>query len=137
MADLSPTAANVHIYEGARLTSNVVFGATMTAGQSVVYSSATWVLLDANTSYASGTRMGVVIVGAASGNYGVVCEEGPIDVGASLTLGNPIIASTTAGGLAPSSDWSGYSAAWQYHIGYPQNSSTLYVRPYVTGASVA
>lgn len=139
MADLSITAANVHIYLGARLEEKKLFAGTYTNGQAVVLVSDQWTLADANTEYSDSVRIGVVIVGAASGQAGIVCEYGPIDVGATLTLGNPIIVSTTAGGLAPSSDWAGgpYASAFQYHVGYPQTTSKLFIKPYKTGAEVA
>lgn len=111
----------------------------MTPGQACYYdlSASEWVLLDANVEHSSGVGLGVVIVGAAEDAHGIVCTGGPIDLGTTLTNGMPVIGSTTAGALAPVTDWSGYSAAWQYHFGYPSAASVLYLKPFKTLAEVA
>lgn len=138
MADYSITAANVHIYDGARFQAGK-FGATMTPGQVAAWDAvdAEWVLADANAEYEDQVRLGVVLVGAAEDGYGVVVTEGPMDLGTTLTAGVPVIVSTTAGALAPAGDWAGYSSAYQYHIGYATSAATLVVKPFKTGASVA
>ncbi len=109
----------------------------MTAGQSTYLKSSDskyW-KADANASSAASAAKGVVIVGASSDAYGVVAESGPIDVGATLTVGVPYIVSTTAGGIAPASDFSGYSGSFLQHLGYATSTSTLDLRPYATGAA--
>lgn len=140
MADYSITAANVHIYEGVRQPPVVQFGETMTPGMSCYLkaSDSKWWKADANgTELSDSTRLAVVVVGAAADAYGLVVEYGPIDLGTTLTVGVPVIVSTTAGGIAPVTDWSGYSTSFQYHLGYATAADTLFVRPYKTGASVA
>lgn len=138
MADYTITPANVHIYEGARFSAGK-FGSTMVAGKVVVFNAveSEWVLADANAEYGDQAKLGVVLVGAAEDGYGVVVTEGPMDLGTTLTAGVAVIASTTAGGAAPASDWAGYSGAHQYHIGYATSAATLVVKPFKTGASVA
>jgi hypothetical protein len=137
MADLSITAANVKIKGSDAVTKIVQFGETMTAGQSTYLkpSDQKYWKADANASAEAAAASAVVLIGAAGDAYGVIGTGGPIDVGATLTVGVPYIVSTTAGGIAPASDFSGYSGAFQTHLGYATATSTIYLKPYVTGAA--
>lgn len=137
MADLSITAANVKI-KGVDTALRVVqFGETMTAGQSTYLktSDSKYWKADANVSLEAASARGVVITGAAGDAYGVIAESGPVDVGATLTVGVPYIVSTTAGGIAPASDFAGYTGSFLQHLGYATATGTLILRPYATGAA--
>ena len=137
MADLSITAANVKV-KGANAVLRVQqFGETMTAGQATYLKSTDnkWWKSDANASAEAANAKGVVMIGAAGDAYGVIAESGPIDVGATLTVGVAYIASTTAGGIAPAADFTGYSGSFLTHLGYATSTSTLDLRPYSTGAA--
>ncbi len=138
MADLSITAANVKIKAATTTTRIVQFGETMTAGQAAYLKSSDqkyW-KADANGSADTAAAKGVVLVGAAGDAYGLIVESGPTDLGATLTVGVPYIVSTTAGGIAPASDFAGYTSSWLTHLGYATATSTIDIRPFVTGASV-
>lgn len=139
MADLSITAANVHVHGSSTQIRTVQFGETMTAGMSAYLKSSDqkfW-KADANGSIATAEAKGVVLVGAAADAYGVIVEKGLMDVGATLTVGVPYIVSTAAGAIAPAPDWAGYTGSWQNHLGYATATDTLDVQPRLTGASVA
>lgn len=137
MADLSITAASVKIKGSDAITKIVQFGETMTAGQSTYLkpSDQKWWKADANASAEAAAAKAVVLVGAAGDAYGVICEGGPMDLGATLTVGVPYIVSTTAGGIAPASDFAGYSGSFLTHLGYATATGTIYLKPYVTGAT--
>lgn len=137
MSDLSITAANVKVRGATTLTKIVQFGETMTAGQSTYLklSDQKYWKADANGSVDTAAASAVVLVGAAGDAYGVIVERGPMDLGATLTVGVPYIVSTTAGGIAPASDFSGYSGSWLTHLGYATAANSIDIRPFVTGAS--
>lgn len=137
MADLSITAANVKVKSATTRTKIVQFGETMTAGQATYLKSSDqkyW-KADANASAEAAAASGVVLVGAAGDAYGVIVEGGAMDLGATLTVGVPYIVSTTAGGIAPASDFSGYSSSYLTHLGYATSTSSIDIRPLVTGAA--
>lgn len=137
MADLTITAANVHIQSSTTRTRIVQFGEAMTPGQSTYLNGATqkYLKADANASAAQAAATGVVLVGAAIDAYGVIVESGPMDLGATLTVGVPYVVSTTAGGIAPASDFAGYTGAFLTHLGYATAADSIDIRPHVTGAS--
>ena len=136
MADITVTAANVHIYGGA-IIEVVQFGEAMTAGQSTyqLSSDLKYYKADTDASAAAAAAKGVVITGAATGAYGVICNSGAIDVGATLTVGVPYIVSATAGGIAPAPDFAGYTGAFEQHLGYASAADTLVLAPATTGAT--
>ena len=63
------------------------------------------------------------------------CEFGYVIIGATVTNGMAYIVSTTAGGIAPVSDYSGYSGAFQQHLGYGVGTTILAVDPFTTGST--
>lgn len=139
MADLTITPANVHAQGEDTRIRVVQFGDAMAAGKAFCYAIESGVqkafLADATTASGLTDCKGVVLVGAADDGYGVVCEGGPIDVGATLTAGTAYILSETAGGIAPAADFSGYTSATQVHIGYASATDQLEVKPFATGAT--
>lgn len=137
MAAVSTTPANVK-QQGSCKTIQGLFGATMTASDACYRDGAdgTWKLLDANLDLEEGTLLGVVLVGAASSAYGQIVLEGPMDIGGTLTNRMAYIAGTTGGDIHPVADFTGFTSAWQYHIGYATGTSTLVVKPHKTGASI-
>lgn len=137
MAAVSVTPANFK-FKGSCKTIPGVFGATMTASDACYRDGAdgTWKLLDANVNLEEGTLLGVVSIGAASAAWGHIVLEGPVDIGGTLANGTPYIAGQTGGDIHPASDFSGFTSAWQYHLGYATSTSTLYVKPHKTGAAI-
>lgn len=138
MAAVSITAANVK-QQGRCTVVEGLFGATMTAGQCCYLdgSAGSWKLLDADLNLDDGTQFGIVLVGAASAGYGRIVVAGPMDIGGTLTASLPYIAGETAGAIHPVADFTGFTTAWQYHLGYATATGTLIVKPFKTGASVA
>ena len=104
MSALSITAANVQPASNAVILSGT-FGATITAGQ-VVYelsSDNEWYLADADV-LATSVVAGIAINGGSDGQAGDIQIVGDIDLGATLTVGQIYVLSTTAGGIAPTVD---------------------------------
>lgn len=138
MAAVSITAANVK-QQGRCSVVEGLFGATMTAGQCCYLDSSagSWKLLDADLDLDENTQIGIVLVGAASAGYGRIVVGGPMDIGGTLAASTPYIAGETAGAIHPATDFTGFTTAWQYHLGYATGTGTLIVKPYKTGALVA
>lgn len=106
MADLTITAANVVAGSNAR-TEHGIAGATITAGQAVVFNTATkrWVLADADHATAAlRIARGIALNGASSGQPITVQTSGPITIGATLTPGVGYYLSGTPGGVCPVAD---------------------------------
>lgn len=104
MADLSITAANV-----AKGSSGIpkvgTAGATITAGQTIYLDSATGKMkLSQNTSATLADVKGVSLNGASDEQPVSYLEEGDIDLGVTLTVGEIYVLSATAGGIAPEAD---------------------------------
>lgn len=139
MAAISTTPANVHLHDEVVQTDKRLFGETIAASDACYFNDTTqkWMLLDANTEHDDTVQFGVCLVGAATDSYGVIVTKGPMDIGGTLTSATAYIAGTTAGDIHPASDFSGFSSAWQYHLGYATAADKLYVNPFKTGAAVA
>jgi hypothetical protein len=104
MADLSITAADVKTTEGSAFRT-VQFGETATAGETVYLKSSDqkfW--LGDNGAADTADVEGIVLVGNATDEWGIVQTSGDIDVGATLTVGTVYVQSATAGGIAPEAD---------------------------------
>lgn len=140
MADLTITAANVAAGGSTMQSRNVQLGENITAGQCAYLktSDGKWWKLDADlTSLDSDTQMGILLTGGSADGYAIVVTEGPMIMGATVANGMAYIASETAGGIAPVSDWSGMTTAKEFHLGYGISTTQIYVKPLVTGATVA
>jgi hypothetical protein len=106
MADISITAANVKPGEATTKLTRVLYGATITQGQSV-YSDLTdsnkYKPADADAA-ASALAGGVAMTPGVSGDYGFIATEGLVNMGATLAVGQTYAVSTNAGGVCPLSD---------------------------------
>jgi hypothetical protein len=104
MADLSITAANVAKGTDAVVATGTA-GATITAGQTVYLDSSVNQLKlgDADAQARSVVR-GIALHGASSGQPIDYQTWGNLDLGATLTVGEIYVQSTTAGGIAPEGD---------------------------------
>lgn len=104
MADLSVTAANV--LPGAVSPITGIFGATVTAGQSVYLDSVTntYKLADADLSISAAAAKGIALNGGASGQPAAIATDGVYIAGGTVVVGKTYIVSATAGGIAPDSD---------------------------------
>lgn len=102
-ADLTVTAANVAKSTGAR-TATGEAGATITAGQALyIASDGQLELADADV-LASAAAVGIALHGASTGQPITYQTGGRITIGATTTVGQVYVVSTTAGGIAPYAD---------------------------------
>lgn len=105
MADLSITAASVIASSAARRISKAA-ASTITAGQ-VVYlnSSGTVAPADANASAATAAVLGIAENGGGAGQrISVITADPALVIGATVAVGDILVLSATAGGIAPAAD---------------------------------
>jgi hypothetical protein len=106
MADLTITAANVLPGSGATVKYGTS-GATIAAGKTVYLDPADnkWKLADSNGASALIRQTkGIALNGASDGQPIAVLTEGPITIGAAVTLGTAYYQSDTPGGICPVAD---------------------------------
>lgn len=105
MADLSITAANVGV-KGRVATDIVQVGESVTQGQPAYYknSDGKYYKTDANASTATAVATGVFLTAASTDGYAILARSGPVNLGATLTVGETYVVSATAGGIAPIGD---------------------------------
>jgi hypothetical protein len=106
MADISITAASVVSGAGTRRGSGTA-GVSITAGKVLAYddSAATYKLCDVNSASAWQRTPKGLALHAAEPNQPITFQtDGPITIGATLTVGTAYYASGTAGGIRPGAD---------------------------------
>lgn len=106
MADISITAASVKPGASTTTLQRVQYGATITQGQAVYpddTDSNKYKLADADVA-ASALAGGIAITPGVANDYGFVATLGPVNMGATLAVGQTYVVSTTAGGVCPLSD---------------------------------
>lgn len=106
MADITVTAADVGLADTGVVTQTVQVAVAVTQGQ-VGYLDTTeskYRLADADLSSAAASAAGIFLTPAAIDGYAVIATSGPVDVGATLTVGETYVVSGTAGGIAPIAD---------------------------------
>lgn len=103
MADLSVTAASVAVGTGS-VISDVTAGATITAGKSCYLDSSNQAQLTDADVLGTASATGIALNGASSGQPVRLQIAGNINPGATVTVGVIYVVSTTAGGIAPSTD---------------------------------
>lgn len=103
MADLSQTAANVGVNATTARTTIKQAGEAITQGQPVYLNSGKYYKADASA-LASSQATGIALTPAAVDGYFIMATSGPIDLGATLTVGETYYVSDTAGGVMPSAD---------------------------------
>lgn len=106
MADITVTAADVGLADTGVVTQTVQVAVAVTQGQ-VGYLDTTeskYRLADADLSSAAASAAGIFLTPAAIDGYAVIATIGPVDVGATLTVGETYVVSGTAGGIAPIAD---------------------------------
>ena len=104
MADITVTAANV------AATSNTVTSLVQ-VGESVTQAQPLYLYTTDNKYYkadadvlATSKAAGIALTPASTDGYVLMATDGLVNLGATLTVGQVYVASTTAGGIAPYSD---------------------------------
>lgn len=136
MADLSITAANVVAQSGASTASGTA-GDTITAGMSLYSdSSDSNKLKKADADVATTAAcVGIALHGASSGQPLKYQTGGNLTAGATLTVGETYVVSTTAGGIAPISDLA--SGDYVSILGVASSASTLAMTMVISGTAKA
>lgn len=135
MADLSITATSVIASAAARRVTKTA-GATITAGQPVyVLTAGTIGPADANDS-TKATVLGIAENGGATGQrISVVTEDPAFVLGATVAIGDVLMASTTAGGIAPVADAT--TGDFVTVLGVAVSTSAINLKPIAAGAAIA
>ncbi len=136
-ADISVTAANVVPSSAAKFATKIA-GATITAGQ-VVYEDTSdsnkVKLADSNSATAvARVVFGIAAGGAAAGQPVRIIREDPaLAIGATVAIGDVLILSATAGGIAPVAD----AATGHYvtFLGVAKSTTTINFLPVASGAA--
>ena len=135
MADLSITAASVIPSANARRISRVA-ASTITAGQ-VVYQLAagTVALADANGASPLFNVFGIAENGGGAGQrISIVTEDPAFALGATVAVGDVVILSATAGGIAPVADAT--TGHYVTVLGVAISTSAINFKPVAAGAAI-
>ena len=132
MADLTITAANVGLKSQSVSVQVVQFGEAVTQGQPLYRDTNDnkYNLCDSDAE-ASAKCAGIAMTSGATDEYGIIAKTGPIDVGATLTVGETYVVSTNAGGIAPIGDLT--TGDYVTHLGVASAAATLELDIEVTG----
>lgn len=136
-ADISITAASVIPSAAAKITTKTA-GATLTAGQ-IVYEdtgdSNKVKLADTNSATAlARVVFGIAASGASAGQpIRIIREDPSLTLGGTVAIGDILILSATAGGIAPSAD----AATGHYvtFLGVATTTTTINFKPVASGAA--
>lgn len=132
MADLSITAGSVIASAQATIDRRYSYGATVTQGQPVYLDTGNlWQLADANASATTAAVRGIVLVGGAINQPGIVVTTDPnFTPGATLAVGTMYVLSANAGKICPVAD----SVTGVYNsLLFIANTSTTAVMTVVNG----
>lgn len=136
MADLSITASSVVPSSAARRVTKTA-ASTITAGQPVYVNSSGLVApADANSSATTATVLGIAEHGAAANQrVSIVTEDPAFVLGATVAIGDVVIASATAGGIAPVAD---LTTGWYCTVlGVAVSTTAINLKPVAAGAAKA
>ncbi|MHC4647006.1 MAG: hypothetical protein ACYTBJ_16035 [Planctomycetota bacterium] len=131
MASISVTSADVRPLEGA-IVRNYQAGAALTVGYSVYLDSSGYVQhSDSDASEAASRGRGIVVASkdgetsVTSGDRCSVCVFGPVGGFASMTPGESVYVSNTAGRIDQTQPTSAYRQA----LGYADSATVVFVNP--------
>ena len=136
MPDLTITAANVIAGANSKKTPGVS-GATVTAGQTVYRDPTTkkFLLADSDSpTEAVRACAGIALHAASNGQPLMIQEEGDINLGATLTVGEIYVLSDTAGGIMPEADLE--AGDYVTVLGVASSASNLKMKIVASGAAV-
>lgn len=124
MADLVITAANVAAGSGAKIEHGTA-GAAVTAGQAVFLDTDnTYKLADANSvTPAARVDSGIALHAAAAGQPLAVCSNGPITIGATVSVGVGYYLSNNPGGICPVADLA--SGSYPNFLGFATSTTVI------------
>lgn len=126
MADLEQTAANVSLTTDDGFTfTKVQYGESVTQGMPVYRSTSDskYYQTDANTEVATSQAAGIALTPGIVDEYGLIVNEGSVDIGATLTVGETYVVSGTKGKIAPIGDLT--SGDWVCILGIAETTSKL------------
>ena len=105
MADISQTAANVKAGASSTRVQLVQGGETITQGQPVYLASdGKYYQTDANDTAIKAQAKGIAVTPAATDGYFLMANDGLVNLGATLAVGQVYVVSATKGGIAPYAD---------------------------------
>ena len=133
MADISITAANVGLTDSSGITYRIVqYGEATTQGRSLYLKAADGKYWLANAgALAAAAAVGIALTPGAADEYGIMVEEGPIDLGTALASGATYVVSSTSGGIAPVADLT--TGDYTTILGVALASNKLDLRIYQSG----
>lgn len=135
MANLTQTAANVgHSGSGVQ-TRTVQAGESITQGMPVYLKSSDskyW-KADANASSDTAAAVGIALTPADADGYFTMATSGPVDLGATLTVGETYVVSATAGAIAPIGDLT--TGDYPTHLGVATAADKLVLNIYASGVA--
>lgn len=116
---------------------NVLYGATISAGQTLYYDSATvkYKLGDNNASAATAEVKGIALTPGVDSGYGVIATRGSlVFVGATMTQGKAYYAGATAGEIVPETDLA--SGNYNTRLGVASSATQLDLDIRASGVTV-
>jgi hypothetical protein len=138
MSAISVTPASVLKGSGATVV-NGLAGATITAGQSVYFDSATakYKLAqdDGTAEEAGASGVGIALNGASDGQPLSVQTQGPITIGGTVAVGESYYLGDAAGAVVPYGDLG--STDKITYLGVGTSATVIALQPHVTGAAKA
>lgn len=138
MADITVTAGSVALAAGTTATrKNVTWGESVTQGRSVyLKSEGKWWKADSNATESAGSAgVGVALTKGSADDPGIVITGGTMNLGATLTAGQPYFVSSTAGGICPAGDLS--STEYTTYLGTATSASLINLGPHASGGLTA
>lgn len=136
MADISQTSTSVIAGSNAKRIFKVC-GGTVSAGQPVYLDgSGTVQRADANASATTATVLGIAEQSGAIGQrISILTEDDDLTIGATVAIGDVLIASSTAGGIAPVAD---LASGWYCTVlGVAKSTTKIRFLPVAAGAAKA
>lgn len=136
MANLSQTAANVVAQAGARINKSYKYGGTVTAGMPIYIDAADGKAkaADNNVTAALANAPFLALNSGSDNQPADLLEDGDVNIGATLTVGETYIVSATAGAIAPVAD---VSTGFVTVLGVAISASLLRFKPIVSGIAHA
>lgn len=138
MANLTQTAANVGLTDSTDTPLSIRYveaGEAITQGMPVYQDAATneYFQSDANASATAAAATAIALTAGADGEKIVIAEQGDIDIGATLTVGETYVVSATKGAIAPIADLT--TGDYPTILGVASAADTLKFKPYSGGVA--